>query len=331
MTDAARQIAPRPLEPGDHLRIIAPSTTLSIVSEANRARATQRLEELGFEVSFGAFVDDVDLLSSASVDKRLSDLHAAFADNTVHGILTAIGGFNANDLLRHIDFDLIAANPKIFCGFSDITALTSAVTARTGLVTFSGLHYSTFAMEQHFDQSLDWFTSVVMDRAPTPLTAANTWSDDPWYLDQQDRHIEDNDGHWILRQGTGRGTLVGGNLCTLNLLHGTSFMPSLADAVIVVEDDLETNGSTFARDLVSLSHQADFDRISALVIGRFQRASAIDRPTLTGIIDTLGLADHVPVVANVDVGHTDPMATLPIGGIARIMADSTGAMIEVQW
>lgn len=313
------------------MRVIAPSTTLSIVSEANRAAATSQLEVLGFTVSFGQFIDDVDLLASASVEKRLADLHAAFADPKVDGILTAIGGYNANDLLAEIDFDLIAGNPKVLCGFSDITALTSAITARTGLVTFSGQHYSTFAMDQHFVQSLEWFRSVVMDRAATSLAASPTWSDDLWYLDQADRSIGANEGHWVLAEGEGQGTIAGGNLCTLNLLHGTDWMPQLAGAVLFVEDDLESHPSTFARDLVSLAHQPGFGSIHALIIGRFQRASNMDRDTLSGIVNGLGLPAAVPVIANADVGHTDPMATFPIGGSARVSARATATSIEVSW
>lgn len=327
----APPIAPAPLRPGAHLRVIAPSTTLRIVSDENRAAATDRLERLGFEVSLGRHVDDVDHLSSASIDERLDDLHRAFTDPAVDGILTAIGGYNGNDLLPHIDWDLIRANPKIFCGYSDITVLTSAITAQTGLITFSGPHFSTFAMRHHFDQTLKWFTSTVIDRRPVVLDAASTWSDDPWYLDQTNRRIETNEGHWVLRDGTGSGTVVGGNLCTLNLLHGTSWMPRLADSVLFLEDDALSTDHMFARDLVSLSHQPGFDRIVALVIGRFQRESEIDHVTLCSIVDRLRLPTDVPIVANVDIGHTDPMATVPIGGHASVRAVSGRTSIEVSW
>lgn len=324
-------IAPDPLQPGDHVRVIAPSTTLSIVSDTNRSAATKRLAGLGLEISFGRFVDDVDLLSSASVEKRLADLHDAFADPSVDGILTAIGGYNVNDLLPHIDWELIAANPKVLCGFSDITALTSAITARTGLITFSGQHYSTFAMEQYFDQSLEWFQTVVMDRGSTSLAASPSWSDDTWYLDQKDRSIRPNEGHWVLADGSGEGTIAGGNLCTLNLLHGTEWMPAIAGTVLFVEDDFESHPAVFARDLMSLSHQPDFSSVEALLVGRFQRASKMDRATLAGIVHGLGIPESTPVIGNVDFGHTDPMATIPIGGTAHVRAFGEETTIEVSW
>lgn len=311
--------------------MIAPSTTLSIVSDANREAATGRLERLGFGVSFGKFVDHVDLLSSASAGKRLTDLHDAFADPAIAGILTAIGGDNVNDLLPRIDWDLIQANPKVLCGFSDITALTNAITTRTGLVTFSGLHYSTFAMEEHFEQSLDWFRAVVMHRATTSLAAADAWSDDTWYLDQNDRSVAPNEGHWVLAEGQAAGTTVGGNLCTLNLLQGTEWMPSLEGKVLIVEDDSQSQPATFARDLVSLSHQRGFPSLGALLVGRFQRRSNMDRATLAGIIQGLGLRAGTPVLANVDIGHTNPMATIPIGGHAQVRASDGKTTIEVSW
>lgn len=86
----------------------------------------------------------------------MADLHAAFADPEVAGILTVIGGYNSNQLLPHLDFGLIAANPKVLCGYSDITALQNALLARTGLVTYSGPHWSTFGMRDHLDETVAW-------------------------------------------------------------------------------------------------------------------------------------------------------------------------------
>lgn len=84
-------------------------------------------------------------------------MHEAFADKSVDAVLTAIGGFNAVELLSQIDYGLIKANPKIFCGFSDITALSCAIYAKTGLVTYSGPHFSSFGMLKGFDYTLDCF------------------------------------------------------------------------------------------------------------------------------------------------------------------------------
>jgi muramoyltetrapeptide carboxypeptidase len=112
---------------------------------------------MGLELTYGDHVDERDVFDSSSIESRVVDLHAAFAESDVAAILTVIGGFNSNELLPHLDWDLIAANPKIFCGYSDITALQNAMVARTGLVTYSGPHWSTFGMRDYFDQTLEWF------------------------------------------------------------------------------------------------------------------------------------------------------------------------------
>ncbi|MCJ7436116.1 MAG: LD-carboxypeptidase [Anaerolineales bacterium] len=89
-----------------------------------------------------------DAFDSSPITSRVADIHAAFADPKVKGILTAIGGYNSNQLLRYLDYDLIRANPQILCVFSDITALGTAIYARTGMISYSGPHFSTFGMER---------------------------------------------------------------------------------------------------------------------------------------------------------------------------------------
>ncbi len=252
----------------------------------------------------------------------MADLHSAFADPNVKAILSVIGGYNANQLLPYLDWDLIAANPKIFCGYSDITALSCAIHARTGLVTYSGPHYSTFGMRHHLDQTLSWFTSVMFDSEPLDVKPASTWSDDHWYQDQENRDIRANEGHWIMSEGQGEGTLIGGNLCTLNLLQGTGSMPDLRGALVFVEDDFESSPETFDRDLTSLIQQPGFDQVVGLLIGRFQSQVEMSRYKLELILGSKQELRGIPIVANVDFGHTDPLMTVPVGGTATLDARS---------
>ena len=129
---------PLKLRPGSVVRVIAPSQSLAIIGSEVRAEADRKLAALGLKVSFGEHVSDCDDFSSSSVQARLADLHAAFADPGVDGILSVIGGFNSNQLLTGIDYGLVAAHPKVLCGFSDITVLSNALYARAGLVGYSG-------------------------------------------------------------------------------------------------------------------------------------------------------------------------------------------------
>lgn len=96
------------------------------------------MEELDFKLSFSEHYFENDIFDSAPIASRVADLEAAFADESVDAILTTIGGFNCNELLPYLDFDLITRHPKIFCGYSDTTALLNAIYAKTGMQTYMG-------------------------------------------------------------------------------------------------------------------------------------------------------------------------------------------------
>ena len=142
---------PAKLKKGSKIRVISPSRSLSIISMENRDDAIKRLGEIGLSISFSENAEEFDEFNSSSIKSRVNDIHEAFSDSAVDGILTSIGGFNSNQLLRYLDYDLIQSNPKVLCGYSDITALSNAIYTKTGLVTYSGPHFSTFGMLKGLD------------------------------------------------------------------------------------------------------------------------------------------------------------------------------------
>lgn len=315
-------IIPNKLKEDDEVRIIAPSRSMAILSEHTKEIASQRFKDLGLDLTFAHHVMDCDLFHSSSIQGRLDDLHKAFRDKQVKAIFTVIGGYNVNQLLDKIDYDLIAANPKILCGYSDITALQNAIYAKTGLVTYSGPHYSTLGMERGMAWSVDYLKKCLFSETPFIIEPSIQWSDDAWYLDQNERHFMPNEGYWQLQKGEAEGTIVGANLCTFNLLQGTAYMPSLQDTVLFLEEDALTAGETavtFDRDLQSLVQQPMFEHVRGLIIGRFQRASRMSFEILKTIIQNKKELHGIPIVANVDFGHTDPMITFPIGGIISVV------------
>ena len=153
------------------------------------------------------------------------------------------------------------------------------------------------------------------------------FDDDMWYKDQSERKIEKNEGFWIINKGNAEGKIVGGNLCTLNLLQGTQYMPSLKDSILFIEDDYEVTAATFNRDLQSLIQQKDFKYVKGIVIGRFQNASKVTREQIRFIIETKAELKNIPIVANVNFGHTNPSITFPIGGTMRLKIDKTVELI----
>ncbi|MEV0617450.1 S66 peptidase family protein [Nonomuraea sp. NPDC050404] len=318
-------IFPPKLKRGDVVRVVAPAMSRAMVTEHDHTAVIDaRFAELGLTLSYGRHVDERDAFDSSAIASRVADLHEAFADPSVAAILTVIGGFNGNELLPYLDWELIRANPKIFCGYSDITALQNAILARSGLVTYSGPHWSSFGMRDHFERTLRWFTDVTFGAEPVELAAAEVWTDDLWFLDQDKREPNDNDGWWPLRPGSARGRIVGGNLATLGLLRGTAFMPSLDGAILLLEDDYESHPATFSRNLTSLLQLPDAAGVRGLAIGRFQKATGMTRDLLDHIVGVQPSLAGVPVLGNIDIGHTNPFATIPIGGQAELTVAGDG-------
>lgn len=324
-----KEVFPKKLSPGDEIRVIAPATSLRIISSTTRAIAFQNLSALGLRVSLGKNCEESDEFHSSSLASRIADIHEAFAAPQVRGVLSAIGGYNSNQLLRHLDYDLIKANPKILCGYSDITALSTAIYTKTDLVTYSGPHFSTLGMEKGLDYTLEYFQKCLMEAEPFAVTPSKEWSDDSWHRDQVNRSFISNEGFLVVNEGQAEGKLLGGNLCTLNLLQGTEYMPSLVDSILLLEDDDESKPLTFDRDLQSLIHQDGCEKVKGLVIGRFQHKSEMDPEKLIKIIRSKPELANIPIVANADFGHTTPHFTFPIGGKGKLVAINGEASFTV--
>ena len=315
-----KKVSPNKLQKGDVITVIAPSTSMSIINEKTKNYAKKRFEDMGLKVKYAKHVNEIDEFNSSSIESRLKDLHNAFSDKEVKAVIAIIGGFNSNQLLKYIDWDLIKSNPKIFCGFSDITVLNNAIYAKSGLITYSGPYYSTFGQKLHLEYTIDYFQKCLMAEEPFYIKSSENWSNDEWYKNQDDRYPISNEGYWVLNEGRAEGTIIGANLCTFNLLQGTKYMPSLKDTVLFIEDDYESLPHTFDRDLQSLIHQPGFEGVRGIVIGRFVKESKMSRSLLEKIVKTKKELNRVPVIANADFGHTDPKITFPIGGFAKISA-----------
>ncbi|KON69725.1 S66 peptidase family protein [Peribacillus butanolivorans] len=307
---------PSRLKAGDEIRVIAPSRSLAIVKGEQRRLAEERLMELGFKVTYGNTALVHDDFFSNSIEDRIEDLHDAFRDPNVKGIFTAIGGYNANQLLRYIDYDLIKENPKVLMGYSDVTAILLAIYKKTGLTTYPGPHFSTFGMKAGLEYTMEYFKKAVLQVEDFYLEPSETWSDDSWHLEQDDRTFHTNSGYMVIQEGEATGTIIGGNLCTINLLQGTEYMPSLKDSILFIEDDEESHPFSFDRDLQSLLQLPDASGIKGIVIGRFQKESGMTDYALQEIIATKKEINGIPVIANANFGHVHPFVTVPVGAKA---------------
>lgn len=317
-----KKIYPQKLKRGDQVRIIAPARSLKIISRNTQDVANKTFSDLGLLVTFGKHINESDEFSSSSIKSRIDDLHTAFTDKEVKAVISVIGGFNSNQLLRYINWDLIKKNPKVFCGYSDITALNNSIFAKTGLVNYSGPAYSTFGKLLDSEYTIEYFKKCLFETQPIDIRPSKRWDDRKWWVNQKDRRFFKNTGWQIINKGKAEGTILGANLCTFNLLQGTEYFPSLKDSVLFLEDDYESNAVTFDRDLQSLIHLPEFKNVKGIVIGRFQKASNVSAENLKKIVKTKKELDQIPVIANVDFGHTSPMITFPVGGEVKIAANS---------
>ncbi|MDP2685364.1 MAG: LD-carboxypeptidase [bacterium] len=315
---------PKKLNEGDEVRIIAPSRSMVLISNQVRNVANKRFSDLGLKLSFGKNIEKRDAFFSSDIKARVNDIHDAFSNTSVKAVITVIGGFNSNQLLEYIDWQLIKNNPKIFCGYSDITILNNAIYQKTGLITYYGPHYSTFGQKLYFDYTLDYFKKCLMEHNSFTVSPSQQWSDDKWYNNQQKRKLIMNNGWEAINNGSAKGIVIGGNLCTFNLLQGTNYFPKIKNSILFFEDDeFAGNDSAveFDRNLQSVIHQLQFSEVRGIVIGRFQKTSKIDLKKMRKIIKSKEELSKIPIIYGVDFGHTDPKITFPIGGKVEIVAN----------
>lgn len=299
---------------GDEIRVIAPSRSLSIVRQEVVDHAHSFWQSQGFRLTFSKNSRELTDYSSSRIESRVEDIHEAFSDPNVKMVITCIGGFNSNQLLRYLDYDLIGRNPKILCGFSDVTALLNAVYAKTGLITYHGPHFSTFGFPQEDSYMKDAFYQCVMQEETIEITPSKAAGD-----------------YHVIQEGCCEGAIIGGNLCTLNLLQGTPYMPDVRDKVLFLEDD-NIMGDYFVyefdRNLESLLQVCGADTIKGIVFGRFQENCNFNPEVIAKVIRGKVMSD-IPVVFGVDFGHVHPIITFPIGGMVRIDARKDNVKLEL--
>lgn len=302
----------QPLKKGSHIRVVSPSSSIHRLGgfEANLA-AKEKLESLGFKLSFSSnYLEPSDCLDSAPIASRVADLHEAFADPSVDAVLATIGGSNANELLPYLDYDLIARNPKLICGYSDTTALLNAIYAKTGLTTIMGPSYSSFKMvEGQPYQTQSWLEA--MSLAPYSLTPSTEWSSDPWYDPSLPRTFFPTE--WkVYGHGRASGTAIGGNLSTFGLLRGTPYAPQPDKYVLFLEEGESDDYIEFNRHLAAILQA--YPNPQAVLIGRFPKECQMTEETLLYILDKHPVLKTIPVLYNLDFAHTQPLFSIRIGG-----------------
>lgn len=303
-----------------NIRVIAFSRSLKVISEEKILLSENKLKSLGYNVSFSKNCNICDSFKSLSIKSRIFDFNSSLKDKNVDIVLSAIGGYNSNQLLDYIDYDLIKKNPKVICGFSDITILLNAIYAKTNIVTFLGPNFYNFAMIKGIDSTIDIFEKIINGKSYS-LSDPEMYISDKWNDNQENRKFIKNKGMYVINNGQAEGKIIGGNLCSFNLLQGTNYMPDLEGKILFLEDDSMLGKEfpyEFDRNLQSLIHQKDFNKIKGIIIGRTQIETKMNITKWKKILCTKPELKNIPIIINTNFGHTTPNATIPIGGTCII-------------
>lgn len=323
-------IYPKKLKKGDKVMIVAPSRSLKILSNETVNKAIERLESLWLQVVFWKNVAECDDFFTSSVESRLEDLHDAFRNEEVAWIFSVIGWSTTNQLLDYIDYELIKNNPKIICWFSDITVLHNAILSKTWIVSYYWPHFSSWGMKHGFDYSVDYFKKCCMESEPFDIVDSLEWSDDERYLDQEKRTFEQNEGAIVLQQGECTWRIIGGNLECLCVVMWTPYFPEIhEDSILFIEQDATWNIQRFIRRLEQILQASYSKHIKGIILGRFQKGCDISINQLKTIISRQKKVQWIPIVANVNFGHTTPIATFPIWWVWSLSAYNNVVKISI--
>jgi muramoyltetrapeptide carboxypeptidase len=296
------QQRPARLRDGARIGIVSPAYWLD---EERLQRAVAAFENDGFEVVAGRSTRLRQNIFAGAPEERAADIMAMFAAPDIDAIVCARGGYGGNRVLPLLDYAAIRANPKIFVGYSDTTGALASIAQRSGLVTFHGPMLTTWG-KHTVDYNMATLRRVLSG-------AANVRIDAPPACPAR-----------VLRPGTGRGPLWGGNLTLINTRLGTPDQLDLDGAILLIED-IDEKLYAFDRMLLHLRATGSLERLAGLVVGEMLEIGDSDVPFGKDVdeivLDVCADLD-IPIVSNFPCGHGDYQATLPVSH--EVVLDASG-------
>jgi muramoyltetrapeptide carboxypeptidase len=295
------------LKAGDTVGLITPSSYVSDPDELAFAKRFCEFFELKWKL--GKNVGQRAGYLAGTAQQRVDDLHAMFADREIRGVFCIRGGYGSAQMLDRIDYGLIRDNPKIFLGYSDITALHAAIGQRTGLVTFHGpvsLSHLTDWSEQHLRAAVfgtEPIGAVTNPPESNPLRASHTMR--------------------TVRGGRATGALAGGNLTLISTTPGTPYGLDTAGKILLLEE-IGEDIYRIDRMLTQLRLAGKLQAAAGILVGECKDCPPPGHDSaysLGEVIDYL-LGDlGIPVLYGLSFGHTVDQVTLPLGIQATLDAD----------
>ncbi len=277
-------IKPQSLNKGDTVEIIAPS---GAVDKDLISRSKVFFEKLGYKVKYGKHIFENYRYMSANDEARLEDLHNAFLSDETKAIVCARGGYGAIRLADKLDYKIFRNNPKIFCGYSDITALSLMMLKKSDLMTFSGpMAQSDFADDNPNEYTARSFFEVISEK----YSLYNSKN--------------------IIKDGSASGIVWGGNLSTIASLCGTDFIPD--EKFIFFLEDVNEPVYKLDKMLNQLINIPDFRKnIAAAAFGEFLNVD--NEQWLFDLVKEFASTLNIPAASGFKFSHGEEKQTIPVG------------------
>lgn len=307
-TNSQTLLKPQVLKAGDTVGVVAPGTAVSDPDDLEKAR--QALEFFGLKMKFGKSLKSGTGYKSRTVGERVTDIHEMFSDKEVKAVFCIRGGYGSGQLLAQLDYKLIRSNPKIFLGYSDITAMHLAINIMAGIVTFHG----PVLLSQFSSYTIDYFKKALLSTEPigkieNPSVISGIRPAYPFRT---------------IVPGIAKGRLTGGNLSLVASLMGTPYEIETKGKIIFLEDVGE-EPFRIDRMLTQLNLSGKLNDASGIVFGKCAGCDVGD----TGVWDSslgevldfqLGKL-NIPAFYGLMIGHTNEQVTIPYGVEAELNAE----------
>ena len=293
------KLKPQKLKLGDTIGVVAPSSPIigDNIDELNKAK--EIVERSGFKVKYSKNIFSNTNEYSATAREKAEDINAMFADKEVKMIWCAKGGNNSNSTFEYLDYELIKENPKIICGYSDITSITNMITEKTGLVTFSGTNFKTIATDE-----TDYSYKQALSR----------------FVDGNLEFGQENEEYVTIQKGKAEGELIGGNLSLTRGMVAGKYSLDFTDKILFLEElGFETDPEATSNNIYYMKQNGVFDKIKGLWIGNYEHESGIALEKI--IMDVLDGEYKFPIIKSNNFGHIERKTVIPIGIKAEINTD----------
>ena len=311
-------LKPKVLMPGATIGLITPATP--VTNPDTLANAYRALKYFGFKVKVGKNVAKRTGYFGSPVEGRVDDLHAAFRDTEVDAVFAMRGGYGAQHLLDKIDYDLIQKNPKVFLGYSDITALHLAFNKHAGLVTFHGPNM----LSEFTSYTQSNFKRAMFDAKPLGELSNPT----------ETNLIRPSHPTRTIVSGKAIAPIIGGNLTLISTLMGTPYEVDCRGKILLIEDVGE-EPYRMDRMLMQLHLAGKFKDAVGIIVGECVDCKPSDyKPSIGSnfslgeVLDAILGKLTIPVFYGLTFGHTDDQLTLPMGVVSEMDADRCSFAIK---